>query len=454
VDESTNDEQAELTPEDHDAVQVMTVHAAKGLEFGVVAVIGLERRFNLQGESMMLLDRFQHFLRDKRDSELAQSLHGLPVISFRDPEMPLQKIKPLLYQALGKIERELSIEEEARIFHVAITRAERVLILAGAGSNAKTWPPRNSWQKWVHEALGIDRDIDEGVWRDPANSELRVRIVRTGTGEIKATETPKAKPAIDLQPLREKPRRRTIAATTLTKMLELHRDNPDEWAMRYRHHVQPRAGIIPAELIDSTTGDKSDEVGKTVGTLVHRALEMGAAFPKSPKERRALLFAHAVALTNDRGADPDEPGSADAATAGLPNAIAEKALDILLHVLPNNPFKGLLDADGESEVDFALPVGDWIITGRFDRLIRGDTGWQIVDWKTDDSTAPMIVKKYREQMKLYALALWESLPKEERAIEIVVHLAMTGPRSSQALPFSANELAEYRRELEAALPPI
>lgn len=457
VDESTNDEQAELTPEDNDAVQVMTVHAAKGLEFGVVAVIGLERRFKTDAESIVLLDRFQHLRRDVRDSELAQSLHGLPVISFRDPEMPLQRIKPLLHQALGKIERELLIEEEARIFHVAITRAERVLILAGAGSNAKTWPPNNSWQKWVHEALGLDRDIDEGTWTDASNKELRMRIVRrpdsgeSGYGPGSLTLQSRA---LDLQPLREKPRRRTIAATALADMLKMYRDNPEHWAMRYRHHVQPRAGIIPAELIDSTTRDKTDEVGKTIGTLVHRALEMGAAFPKSPKDRRALLLAHAVALTNDRGADPDEPGSADSTIAGLPNAIAEKALEILLHVLPNNPFKGLLDADGESEVDFALPVNDWIVTGRFDRLIRGDKGWQIVDWKTDDQTVKKIVDKYSEQMKLYALALLESLPNEERAAEIVVHLAMTGPRSSQALSFSANELAEYRRELERALPPI
>ena len=121
VDESTKDEQAELTPLEGDAVQVMTVHAAKGLEFEVVAIVGLERKFRSDGESIFLLDRFQHIRPERRETDLAKRLHGLPVIRFRDPENPLTRVDPLLHQAIGKIERQRTIEEEARIFHVAIT---------------------------------------------------------------------------------------------------------------------------------------------------------------------------------------------------------------------------------------------------------------------------------------------------------------------------------------------
>ena len=457
VDESTKDEQAELTPDEGDAVQVMTVHAAKGLEFGVVAVIGLERKFNARGESLMLLDRFQHFRDDQRDGELATNLHGLPVISFRDPEMPLQKIKPLLHQALSKIERDLNTEEEARIFHVAITRAERVLILAGAGPKSKTWPPSNSWQKWVHESLEIGDEIKEGEWEIPSDKSLHVRIVRDPSdSEIQAPRTVKPEPTYDLESLRETPRKRTIAATALKKMLELHRDNPNEWAMRYRHHVQAHVGAIPKHLSDGKKRDVDSDVGKHVGTLVHRGLEMGTALPKKVNDRRALLVAHAAALINERGRDPDEPGSADPdASRTLPEVIAETALNILAKVLPNNPFKGLLEVEGEAEVDFVLPIGNWIITGRFDRLIRGDGDrWDIVDWKTDEMSADEIVEEYRPQMKLYALALFESQPQAERTEEVVVHLAMTAHGQSQRLSFGASELVDYRSKLESELPNV
>ncbi len=457
VDESTKDEQAELTPEASDAVQVMTVHAAKGLEFSVVAVIGLERRFNSSGESLMILDRFQHFRDDNRDGELAKCLHGLPVISFRDPEMPLQKIKPLMHQALNKIERDLNVEEEARIFHVAITRAERVLILAGAGPKAKNWPPKNSWQKWIHEALGLEREIDKDSWQDPLEPLLRMRIIRDRSDStIKAVTSPKPEPEFDLQPLREAPRKRTIAVTSLEKMLKLYHANFDEWEMRYRHHVQAHIGSIPKSLIDGTTSDSGKELGKHVGTLVHRALEMGTSFPREHNERRALLVAHAAALVDDHSHDPDEPGNTDQDSArSLPEVIAIAALSILAKVLPNNPFKDLLEAEGEAEVDFALPIGDWIITGRFDRLIRRDgCSWEIVDWKTDDEVADAVVQKYRPQMKLYALALYESLSVQERPPEVVVHLAMTGPRESRRLNFDPDDLGAYRNELERELPRV
>ena len=455
VDSSTQDEEAELPTEDNDAVQVMTVHAAKGLQYKVVAVIGLERQFKADADSVMLLDRFQHLCKDDRDSDLGKKLHGLPVISFRDPEMPMTRIHPLLHQALGKIERKLTIAEEARIFHVAITRAECVLILAGAAPRGKNWPRNNTWQKWVHGALGLTRDIGDGRWQDPADDSLRLRIVRTRTdAATRPLKTEKADPEFDLDPIREMPTRRTIAATTLEKMREAFRDHPEEWAMRYRYRVSPRSGSIPGQLIDGKVLKADDETGKHVGTLVHRALEMGSAFPKGAKERRALLLAHAAALSNDRGFDADEPGSAtDDAGEWLPAQIANAAEKILTHVLPNNPFKGLLEAEGESEVDFALPIGSWIITGRFDRLIEAKGGsWEIVDWKTDDMTIDAIVTKYGEQMKLYALALYESLPV--KPAEIVVHLAMTSARESRRLVFAAEQLQAYRKELERTLPPI
>ena len=51
---------------------------------------------------------------------------------------------------------------------------------------------------------------------------------------------------------------------------------------------------------------------------------------------------------------------------------------------------------------------------RFDRLIRQNGAWEIVDWKTDTGKPDAIVDKYAYQMKLYALALRKSLPQAER----------------------------------------
>jgi ATP-dependent exoDNAse (exonuclease V) beta subunit (contains helicase and exonuclease domains) len=44
VKESKQQEEPEITDEDHDAVNVLTIHSAKGLEYPVVALGGVEDR--------------------------------------------------------------------------------------------------------------------------------------------------------------------------------------------------------------------------------------------------------------------------------------------------------------------------------------------------------------------------------------------------------------------------
>ena len=134
--------------------------------------------------------------------------------------------------------------------------------------------------------------------------------------------------------------------------------------------------------------------------------------------------------------------------------IVATAERILKDVIPNNPFRPLLEAEGHAEVDFSITIGDWIITGRFDRLIRQTGLWEIVDWKTDDDSVAAIEKKYADQMKLYALALLRSLPEAERPAGIVVHLAMTHHRATKRLEFDATELKECAEELGRRLTAI
>jgi ATP-dependent helicase/nuclease subunit A len=452
VDESSKDEQAELTAPEHDAVQVMTVHAAKGLEYEVVAIVGLERRFHSESDPVFLLDRFQHIRADVRECELAHRLHGMPVVRFRNPENPLEKVRPLLHQAIGEMEWLRTNEEESRIFHVAITRAEKVLILAGQAPKGKSWPPKNSWQKWVHDALTIANDIKEGTHNIDG---LPLRVVRNviAITPKDSTETTVTSGPLDLDPINEAPRRRTIAATALFDMLKMYDEKRDQWEMRYLNNVAPRMGGIANHLVEGIRKDVGKDVGKLVGTLVHRALEMGEAFPGKAVDRHSLLLAHATMLLREHGLDPEESGGFDReTTAGiLPEFVAKTSLDILKDVLPNNPFRDLLDAEGESEVNFAIPIGDWVVTGRFDRLIIQGNNWEIVDWKTDSGQPDAIKHKYADQMKIYALALLESLPEIERPAEVSVHLAMTSARESQILKYSATDLIAFRKQLETNL---
>ncbi len=437
VDEATQEEQAELTPLGGDGVQIMTVHAAKGLEFKVVAVIGLERQIKSDHSPIWLLDRFQHLSGGHQESDLAKHLHGLPVLRFRDLNMPLRKIKPILHQALSKSESELTCQEEARIFHVAITRAEQVLLLAGSSK----WK-KNCWQEWVHQAFELPLPFQEGPMQ--AGEDMRFRVVRRRQA-LGAAERPSddALPFFDLQPLLEAPRRHVISATELFSMLATFERSPEDWKLRYMHRVRPSmGGGIGAQ-------SENPDHGRLIGTLVHRALEMGKFLPADNAQRRDYLMAQAAALVKGGSLGED---AATASSGGDWQAIARAAETILKHLEPVDCFRDLLALPGDSEVDFDLVIGQWNIVGRFDRLIgAADGSEQIVDWKTESSSPQRIVEQYRDQMKLYALALFHSLPEKKRPQRVVVHLALTHHHKVEQLIFELAELKAFARELEVRL---
>lgn len=114
--------------EQEDVVRLMTIHSSKGLEFPIVFVAGLNRKFNL-------MDLNKSYILDK---ELGFGS------KYIDPKLRIT-YPTLLQQVMKQKMKKESIAEEMRVLYVALTRAKEKLILVGTVKDAEA-----QMKKWSH----------------------------------------------------------------------------------------------------------------------------------------------------------------------------------------------------------------------------------------------------------------------------------------------------------------
>jgi ATP-dependent exoDNAse (exonuclease V) beta subunit len=147
-----------------DAVEVMTIHAAKGLEFPVVFVAALGRG-------------------PKKDTDPVVFLPGHGVgMRWRDPETG-DEAPDAVARAVGEELQRRQQEEEQRLLYVAMTRAEQLLVLsAGFGPKVES----RHWVPYLTKNLGIDLKVFDNTVRE---AEL-FRILQTNQEPVLAGQPP------------------------------------------------------------------------------------------------------------------------------------------------------------------------------------------------------------------------------------------------------------------------
>jgi ATP-dependent exoDNAse (exonuclease V) beta subunit len=120
---------ANVNTEGMDAVRIMTIHAAKGLEFPLVFLPGLDEKFMT-----------------KTNENLIYEVNGHLFLKYI-PESSIRKQDEDFSQHLKKEE-----EEQKRLFYVAVTRAEEALVLIGKWSKHS-----KSFLGFLKEGLGLDK---------------------------------------------------------------------------------------------------------------------------------------------------------------------------------------------------------------------------------------------------------------------------------------------------------
>jgi ATP-dependent helicase/nuclease subunit A len=448
-----------------EAVRLMSIHAAKGLEFGVVCVADLGRAQNLAvGE--LLVDGNRVGLRLAR-------LDG----SAATPS--------LAWPELSEERRLAQAEEEDRILYVAMTRARERLLLSGA-VDFERWPeqrlgaPTISWlgpalspdlpasvqklQPPIRELAVVASDgtsvrvslklndpetagtvlqLDGRSKADDGAPHTHPRPTQTNTTAIEGGQAggPQPRP---LAPPNDVARLETLSYTSLT---ELSRCS-------YRFYLERVLGL-PEQRTHVGVGGESRGDGlqaRVRGTIVHRLLEsldfLRCAAPSTedvarvagelgvsiaPHEREDLAALLGAALDTPLAARlaAIAPGARREYPFALTLAIPETSLSrdpVPVESLP-------LDSPTEPQPDEVL------LTGVLDLIAREpDGGMLVVDYKSDrvlpgEDLPEVVEREYSIQRLLYALAvLCDGAPRVE-----IVHWFLHRPSEPVGAVFAADD---------------
>lgn len=470
VDDSLKEEQAVLAAA-QDAVQIMTVHAAKGLEFPVVAVMKMERHVGRSRSPRLLVKSEWDQLLKEDEKDFLSIRPGTLAVTVRHPHRPRETYTPRLLKALRNLEQAQDLAESRRLFYVATTRAKERLILAGKQPRLKKdGEPRKlqtSWQKWFEDALGLTEEHKQkGMWHDPA-SDFKVSII-TDVAPDAAKEAKASAPisqSMDLQYVHERSRSPSIATTGLEKMRETFRRSPHEWWLRYRVKVQPHMSkpISISEIrtphsekadVGLEVGDSEENLGMVIGTIVHRLFEMGEEVAELPQEDLIQTMAANLIASSQSELNGDEKDESPGVSSKAISKVVSSVQQIIERIRRKeyDAIRRLLKEKGEPEVEFLVPLGRWHVSGRFDKLLSRPGGFEIVDWKTDrEADWQEIVKRYDNQMRLYALALYRSGRAALLDGNVCVHLALLHHGRVETLRYKPVELDEHAVILDKEL---
>jgi ATP-dependent helicase/nuclease subunit A len=393
--------EAALESEGLDAVRLMTIHRAKGLEFPVVCVADLGR-LGAGGRPRLLLGR---------DGTVGLRLAAL---GGGDP------VPALAYERLAAEEDCADAEEERRLLYVAMTRARERLILSG-GADCERWPeprPGGAPLDWLVRAVAGDPRAGLGDLAPPDHvitrmwdgSAARVRAARNAPGTLgevmpreamspeaaprsgaPATALPKQPKVMPAPPVRPRPAPQRLSYTSLQSYARC----PYRFYLQRVLRLPPEPAPPPVEVDASMAPGSAGLDPRVRGSLVHALLEdVDFARLEAPASEAVAEIAarHDVALTSEDVED----------VRGLVAAFAASPLCERL--------AGASKVRREAGFAFGLEPGGGgpLVNGFVDVMAAEPTGRLIVDYKSDrlEGAEPheVVERDYATQRVVYALA--------------------------------------------------
>ena len=374
VSEQPDEAESALAEESLDAVRVLTIHKAKGLEFPVVILPGLH-----QGS---------------KNLRKGPSIH-------HDWSSQCYSLQMGGRSNLGAVlaDMKMAAREEAeqrRLLYVGMTRARDLLVLSGGQT---TKPGHDTALALLGEAI-----VDEAA----SSTSDQIRI---GTSRLTRVITPAT---VVARRRRQEPQSTMAPRPALGPILIRRHARQIEWEQR---RTTPR-GLTPSSLVGIRSeaapprivkGSNVD-LARLIGVCAHAVLEQWD-FTRPRTEISTV-----IEQTCRRYVAQDHPQ--------LMDDVTEDLTVLFENFLSSEPYKRLQRATVLGrEVPFVMPLGEGqMMEGVIDLIYRFEDRIWIADYKTDEVVAEDVqirADRYRPQTEMYLRAVERALGLSSLSFQLI-----------------------------------
>ena len=401
-----------------DAVELMTIHKSKGLEFPYVFILNMDQDFNKQDSTSDVILSRQNGLGVKYIAKVETG-----AVEAHYPKTIKLSIPSLTYTQNEKELQLASYSEQMRLLYVAMTRAEKKLYLVGKGSRekleAKEYPSAESGKLDSNTRLQA-RNFQDWVWaiskvftKDNLNFSYRFvgedLLTREAIGKLENKSPLQDSSQADnrqsetikeaLEMLKEVEVYNTLhraaielpSVQTPSQIKKFYEPVMDMEGVEITNQTQSSEKKISFDLPDFSTKEKV--TGAEIGSATHELMQ-----------RIDLIQQPTLAsLTETLKQVQTSPAVRDKINlskilAFFDTALGQEILANTSHLYREQPFS-MLKKDQKSKEDF-------VVRGILDGYLLYEDRIVLFDYKTDRYDEPsQLIDRYRGQLALYGEAL-------------------------------------------------
>ena len=425
-----------------DAVELLTIHKSKGLEFPYVFILNMDQDFNKQDSMSDVILSRQNGLGVKYIAKVETG-----AVEAHYPKTIKLSIPSLTYTQNEKELQLASYSEQMRLLYVAMTRAEKKLYLVGKGSRekleAKEYPAANNGKLDSNTRLQA-RNFQDWVWaiskvftKDNLNFSYRFvgedLLTREAIGQLENKSPLQDSSQADnrqsetikeaLEMLKEVEVYNTLhraaielpSVQTPSQIKKFYEPVMDMEGVEIANQTQSTEKQISFDLPDFSTKEKV--TGAEIGSATHELMQ------RMDLSQQPTL----ASLTETLKQVQTSPAVRDKINlskilAFFDTSLGQEILANTNHLYREQPFS-MLKRDQKSQEDF-------VVRGILDGYLLYEDRIILFDYKTDRyDESSQLIDRYRGQLALYGEALSRAYSIEN----IEKHLILLGKDEVQVV---------------------